>query len=664
MSESRFHRLGPVREILLISLSCIGDVLLTTPVMRVLKDNFPDARLTVLAGGTSHELMQAHELVDRALVFDNKDVHKGMAGKARLVRMLWQYRFDLVVDLRNSAIPYVLRTRKRITSHQAHMRNRDAQGRHAIDRHLDVLRLYGFPITTRRMLITVPDEVAARVTQMMADRGLRDCPVFGIYPGAGSPYKQYPSPLFKEAVAQLGALYPDAKFVLVGGPDDARAAATVAEAAPGRCADFSGKINILETAAVIRRCNLFISNDSGPMHIASALDVPTVAIFGPTDAHRYGPRCNVSRIVWRREACNPCKTPECGHDSCIGSIPPADIVSAAAEVLNGPSQDPAGKKNLADLSVVIVSYKTRDLLDKCLDSVVNRPTELTLQVIVVDNNSGDGTVEMVRDKYPAVTLIDNKDNTGYSVANNQGVRASGARHVLLLNPDTESNPSALEAMVKFLDRHETVGAVGVQLLNTDGSLQESHFNFPAPMSRYVENMKWYPEVSQKLLRLSPSGPCIREHGARRVDIIKGACLMCRGEALERVGLLDENSFLYADDIDWCMRARRSGWDAYLLSNQTLLHHGWASTSQETYLTIVSSRRSAMLLYRKHYPALFVSFWTLFIFLEILYKYLLNGLRVKSGRADRAAQDKFKAYRDLINEDILKRTDPGEAHGRK
>jgi lipopolysaccharide heptosyltransferase II len=660
MPETGFHNIGPVREILLISLSCIGDVLLTTPVMRVLKDHFPDARLTVLAGRTSHELVAAHELVDRALVFDNKDEHKGTAGKARLVRMLRRDRYDLVVDLRNSAIPYFLRTRWRITSHRAHLRNRDARGRHAIDRHLDVLALHGFPITTRRMSITVPDAVDRRVRELMSGGALQGGPVFGVYPGAGSPYKQYPAPQFAEAVRLIAGQHPDARFALVGGPGDAEAAAEVARAVPGRCADFSAKLNILETAAVIRSCSLFISNDSGPMHIAAALDIPTVAIFGPTDAHRYGPRCTASRIVWRREPCNPCKAPECGQPSCIGRIAPADIADAAADLLG--ARAPHAQR--ADLAVVIVSYKTRDLLDKCLDSVMNRPCALSLQVIVVDNNSGDGTAEMVREKHPGATLIANEQNTGYSVANNQGIRASRARHVLLLNPDTESNPAALEAMVNFLDRHETAGAAGVQLLNSDGSLQESHFRFPVPMSRRIESAPWYPALSQRLLNLTPPGPPIREQGALRVDIIKGACLMCRGEALERVGLLDENSFLYADDIDWCMRARRAGWDAYLLTDHTILHHGWASTSQETYLTITSSRRSALLLYRKHYPALFVAVWTLFIFLEILYKYLLNGLRVKTGRANRPAREKFMAYRDLFNELILKRAQPGGTHGRK
>lgn len=334
MTEDRFHRIKDVRDVLLISLSCIGDVLLTTPVMHALKDNFPDSRLTVLAGKTSHALVRAHALVDRALVFDNKGVHHSTSGKIKLVRALRQDTYDLVVDLRNSAIPYFLRARHRITAHQAHLKNRSVAGRHAIDRHLDVLELYGFPITTRSMSVTVPEETAAHVRDMTAAliRG-ETGPIIGVYPGAGSPYKLYPPEKFRDALYELAAEWPEARFVIVGGPDDAPHAAAVAQACPERTVDLSARLDILETAAAVSLCNIFISNDSGPMHIAAALDVPTVALFGPTDADRYGPRGPRHRIIWHKEDCNPCKYPECDHDTCVDRIPHERIVSAASDLI-------------------------------------------------------------------------------------------------------------------------------------------------------------------------------------------------------------------------------------------------------------------------------------------------------------------------------------------
>jgi N-acetylglucosaminyl-diphospho-decaprenol L-rhamnosyltransferase len=267
-------------------------------------------------------------------------------------------------------------------------------------------------------------------------------------------------------------------------------------------------------------------------------------------------------------------------------------------------------------------------------------------VVVVDNASGDGSCEMCVCKYPDVLLIRNEKNTGFSVANNQGIRTTESRHVLLLNPDTEVRQGALTAMVRFLDEHPHVGVVGCQLLNTDGSLQQSWFNFPVPFSRYFDRLGFSSRFAGFALGIKCKHDRIVQTGVKKVDIIKGACLMIRREAVNQIGLLDENSFLYADDIDWCIRTARRCWDTYAITDQNILHHGYASTSQEQYLTIVSSRRSAMYLYRKHYSWPFVCVWSTLIFLEVCYKWQLNSLRVKAGRKDETTLARHKAYTEL------------------
>ena len=312
-----------------------------------------------------------------------------------------------------------------------------------------------------------------------------------------------------------------------------------------------------------------------------------------------------------------------------------------------------------DLAIIIVSYKTRELLDRCLASIFNSEYPFSYRVTVVDNASDDGSPEMVVNKYPDALLIRNNANTGYSVANNQGIRKSDSRYILLLNPDTEVNPEALTAMVRFLDTHAHVGVVGCQLLNTDGSLQTSWFNFPVPLSRYFEKASFYPRLSHKVLKIRDRFPLVDEGGAKRVDIIKGACLMIRRTAANQVGLLDENSFLYADDIDWCIRTRRKCWETYALTDHKIIHHGYASTEQEPYITITSSRRSALYLYRKHYPMSFVAAWSLFIYIEILYKTLLYGTRVRSGRRDEKTLSRHKAYRELSRDIFKKRKSPAK-----
>jgi GT2 family glycosyltransferase len=311
-----------------------------------------------------------------------------------------------------------------------------------------------------------------------------------------------------------------------------------------------------------------------------------------------------------------------------------------------------------DLAIIIVSYKTCDLLDRCLASIFNGEYPFSYRVTVVDNASDDGSPEMVVNKYPDALLIRNNINTGYSVANNQGIRKSDSRHILLLNPDTEVNPGALAAMVRFLDTHAHVGVVGCQLLNTDGSFQTSWFSFPVPLSRYFEKLPFYTRLSHSVLKIKDKYPDIPEEGAKRVDIIKGACLMIRRTAANQVGLLDENSFLYADDIDWCIRTRRKCWETYTLTDHNIVHHGYASTDQEPYITITSSRRSALYLYRKHYPFHFVAAWSLFIYIEILYKMLLYGIRVRSGRRDDKTLSRHKAYRELAGEIFKKKNKRG------
>jgi GT2 family glycosyltransferase len=300
-----------------------------------------------------------------------------------------------------------------------------------------------------------------------------------------------------------------------------------------------------------------------------------------------------------------------------------------------------------DLAIIIASCKTRDPLDRCLASIFAGSYPFSYRVVVVDNASEDGTPEMVICKYPDALLIRNEKNTGFSVANNQGIRKTDSRHVLLLDPGAEPVPETLAAMVKFLDSHQHVGIVGCQLLNGDGSLQTSWFNFPAPMGRAIKNKAFYPGFSRFLLGIKGERPLVVESGARRVDIVKDACLMIRRQAVNQIGLLDENLFLCTNDIDWCIRARRKGWEVYALTDRKMVHSGYAGKDREPFLEIASSRRSELYLYRKHYSFPVAAVWSMLVYSEIFYKWLLNGIRVRASGENKNAANRQKAYRELL-----------------
>ncbi|MFA6448169.1 MAG: lipopolysaccharide heptosyltransferase II [bacterium] len=330
MSSERFKS---VNKILLISLSCIGDVILTTPVMKALKDNFPGSKITVVVGPTAAPLLKCHEWVDSVIVYENKGRHAGFRGVVRLVNELRSCKYDLVVDLRNSAIPYFLRTRYRVTSHAAHIRNQKQMKRHAIDRHLDVLEAAGIHPATRELHITIPADAEKKVGSLLEARGLTYMKnLIAVYPGAGSPYKLYPAEKFSELLRML-KMDVDLRFALIGSGPDRPICEKIAAETGNRAVSLAGELDILETGALLRKCRLLISNDSGPMHLGAAVGTPVVAIFGPTNADRYGPRGDRHQIVWRRESCNPCKSPECGHESCINEIQPEAIAAAARSLL-------------------------------------------------------------------------------------------------------------------------------------------------------------------------------------------------------------------------------------------------------------------------------------------------------------------------------------------
>ncbi len=261
------------------------------------------------------------------------------------------------------------------------------------------------------------------------------------------------------------------------------------------------------------------------------------------------------------------------------------------------------------LSIIIVSWNTRDLLDACLASVER---ELTSsfggldhgQVFVVDNASADGSAQMVAEKYTWVKLIANADNKGFAAANNQAFALSGGDFVLMLNPDTEVKSGALKTLIDFFASHPQAAVVAPQLLNSDGSVQRSCRQFPTFVGMLYELIG----LSRLFPASSPRGIKFREYkmldwnhdDERQVDQPEGACLMIKRAVLEQVGTLDEGFFMLFEEVDWCYRVKKAGFEIWFTPRAQVVHHYGQSIKQVKVAMILSSHRGLYRFWHKHY----------------------------------------------------------------
>jgi len=247
------------------------------------------------------------------------------------------------------------------------------------------------------------------------------------------------------------------------------------------------------------------------------------------------------------------------------------------------------------LSIILVSYKTREVIEECLKSIYKNPPAFPFEVIIVDNASFDGTVELIKKDFPNVHLIENNTNRGFPAANNQGIEISRGNFILLLNSDVVVLPGSIDKMIKFMKEHSDVGAIGPKLLNSDGSFQISAWLFPNVIT----------EVIRKIVNIFARNINFRNFMERlytrekKVDWVSGACLMIRREVVDKIGGLDENFFLYFEDVDWCYRICKAGWKIYYFPLAMMIHFLGKSMNQNKTRSFLEYRRSQLYFYKKH-----------------------------------------------------------------
>ena len=311
-----------------------------------------------------------------------------------------------------------------------------------------------------------------------------------------------------------------------------------------------------------------------------------------------------------------------------------------------------------DLSVVIVSWNVRDLLASCLRSLLDDLARAGVQadVWVVDNASPDGTPTMVREAFPEINLIAKDENLGFAAANNLALQSIirhspfAIRHsfVWLLNPDTEVLPGATEALISALESHLRAAVAGAKLLYPDGSLQHGAFHFPGLTQLAFE---FFPLPAQ-FYDTPLNGRYPRElyegHEPFPIDHPLGASMMVRATTIAEVGLLDEDFWMYCEEIDWCWRMHQAGWHAYCVPTADVIHHAGKSSEQIRTKTFVALWRSRLRLYEKHYPTWKRRLARSLVQIGMRYKIRQAQAAHRRGEIDTAERNtQLEAYRSVL-----------------
>jgi len=247
-----------------------------------------------------------------------------------------------------------------------------------------------------------------------------------------------------------------------------------------------------------------------------------------------------------------------------------------------------------DLSVIIVNWNTRTFLLQCLESLYQGAGDTKMEVWVVDNGSGDGSAVAVREHFPEVALIENQMNLGFGRASNQAMRESKGTYLLLLNPDTRVKSGTIGRLLSFMGTHPEAGVAGTQLLNADGTKQNSIANFPSLATELLNKSLlrwWFPKKFPGKERDYPEPV--------EVDSVVGACMMVRREAVNQVGWLDEDYFLFLEETDWCFRMKRAGWKIYHCPQVAVTHLQGKSVEIEKSKAKLEYYRSRYHFFRKN-----------------------------------------------------------------
>ncbi len=338
---------GKIERLLVRALNWIGDAVMSTPALAAVRATFPKAKITLLANPMVAQLLDGHPAVDRIIIFDRKKEHHGFSGKIRLARKLKQERFELAVILPNSfdsaLVPWLARIPERIgkaSDGRSLLLTRTYQESvkpgavHEVRYYLDLLAHFGIHGNILKPFLSTSAEEDLAAGEFLYNHGIKsDETILGINAGAsfGSAKRWYPE-RFGEVGNRLADDW-DARIILFGVTEEVSIVTEIEQLLQGRSLNLAGKTTVRQLMALIKRCNFFITNDSGPMHIAAAFGVPLVAIFGPTDHTGTAPCSDNAIIVRQAVDCAPCKLRVCPTDHrCMTSVTVDNVVQASRQL--------------------------------------------------------------------------------------------------------------------------------------------------------------------------------------------------------------------------------------------------------------------------------------------------------------------------------------------
>lgn len=255
---------------------------------------------------------------------------------------------------------------------------------------------------------------------------------------------------------------------------------------------------------------------------------------------------------------------------------------------------------MPDLSIIIVSWNAKQYLHRCLDSLAGKTSGYSREIIVVDNASDDDSVEFVEKDFPDVKLLKNKTNLGFAKANNIGISQSSGRYICFVNSDIIVLNNCIENMISFMDDHLKVGLAGQRILNPDLSLQCSCRHFPSIWNNLCQTLGLNKLFPKSEFFSEPFMKYWAHDKVRKVDVISGCFWMVRRQAIDEVGLLDEDFFIYGEDIDWCKRFHKAGWIVMFYPGAEAIHFGGASSNNAPVRFYLEMQKADIQYWRKHH----------------------------------------------------------------